>query len=77
MTTITQVVHVVFRVAGGYKYQFTVSGTYYYWSGSVDDSDRIQMRGVVIVNEAPPSFHKVTLSIKNIQATYNVGGMAI
>jgi hypothetical protein len=40
-------------ISGRFTYQFNRPGIYYYWSGYVDSSQQIALRGVVEVLDSP------------------------
>ncbi len=60
--------------SGAYEYQFTQPGTYYYWSGAVDQYESIFLRGVVTVKDSVSTVQPLSLTINDIEAIYNIGG---
>ena len=61
---------------GRYKHQFTRPGIYYYWSGPVDSTGIIVMRGKVNVTETFSHIENVTVRVGEYEAVYNVTGGA-
>ena len=61
---------------GRYKHQFTRPGIYYYWSGPVDSTGIIVMRGKVNVTETFSQIENVTVRVGEYEAVYNVTGVA-
>ena len=58
--------------SGGYKHQFTRPGIYYYWSGPVDSTGIIVMRGKVNVTETFSQIENVTVRVGEYEAVYNL-----
>ena len=57
-------------VAGSYRYQFTTAGTYYYWSGFVDNNQMIYLRGTIMVQDRSSSAQDISVRLAGHEALY-------
>lgn len=60
--------------AGQYRYQFTETGTYYIWSGYVDQWGIKHYAGTINVASASSYAAEVSVRVSGVEALYNVGG---
>jgi hypothetical protein len=56
---------------GSYSFQFDKAGTYYYWSGYVESSQQIVLRGVVVVLDSFDKELEVFVSLNEFQGNQN------
>lgn len=58
-------------LTGGYIYQFTSPGLYYYWSAPIDSYGQIILRGVVKVHQKSSVLETLTLTVNGHAAIHN------
>lgn len=56
---------------GSFQYQFNQPGTYYYWSGFVESSDQIMLKGVVVVQNSVDKLLTIGVSLNGLNGMYN------
>ncbi|XP_041373046.1 fibrocystin-L-like isoform X2 [Gigantopelta aegis] len=59
---------------GNYKYRFSMVGTYYYWSGWVDEYETISLKGSVTVVDKTSHTQLLKLTVAGHEAVYQPGG---
>ena len=52
---------------GSFQFQFNQAGTFYYWSGFVEDSAQITFRGVIVVQDSFDKELKVGVSLNGVE----------
>lgn len=64
---------ILWFLLGYYIHQFNDIGTYYFTSGKVDQLNKVEFRGVVIVEAKESLLLPVTVSVSGQEATTNSG----
>jgi len=64
----------VISPAGDFLYQFTETGTFYVWSGFVDEWGIKNYGGTIEVLDAMSSVGEVSVQVNGVEALHDVGG---
>lgn len=59
---------------GEYTYQFTETGTFYVWSGFVDEWGIKNYAGTIEVVDASSSIGEISMTVNDVEALQEVGG---
>ena len=60
-------------ITGSFSYKFVRPGVYYYWSGPVDEYERIYMRGKVEVVAKASFVDTLKMTVANYEPIYKLG----